>query len=136
MSIVKRTATWLAIMVAAATTATVVAASPSSAATVPTSATAYASVGDAHFDAYTQTLVIHDAHADGYGIAVRNFRLDLADPGPYWGWNRDGNGTYVTYQLHMPNLAEIQFWVCAEKDGLAIASTCGPRAIGYAGVWA
>ncbi|HEY2672167.1 MAG TPA: hypothetical protein VGJ07_17585 [Rugosimonospora sp.] len=132
----KRTTTWLAVMVAAAATATVMAASPSSADTFPTSATATASVGWAHFDAYTQVLSIYDAHPDGYGIAVVNNRSDLANPGPYYGWNRDGYGTTVYYDLHMPNLASIRFYVCPEQDGVILSYTgrCGTTAIGYAGV--
>jgi hypothetical protein len=134
MSNMKRTITWLAVVVAATATATVMAASPSSAATVPTSATATSPYGWAHFDANTQVLSIYDAHSDGYGIGVINYRSDLANPGPYDGWNRDGAGTTVYYQLHMPNLAWIKFYVCPEQDGIIIVSTCGARAIGYAGV--
>lgn len=135
MSIVKRTTAWLAVMVAAAATATVVAGSPSFAATVPTSATATSSYGWVHFDADTRVLSIHDSHADGYGIAALNYRYDLADIGPYIGWNRDGNGTTTYYQLHMPYLGEIKFYACPEQDGIYIDvnHSCGQSAFGYAG---
>lgn len=136
LSTVKRTATWLAITVLAATTTMVTAAGPSSAATVPTSITAYGpggKFGYAHFDADTNVLSIHDSHADGYGIAVENRRSDLANPGPYWGYNRDGNGTTTYYQLHMPSLASISFRLCGEQDGIAIWSDCGEWVVGYSG---
>jgi hypothetical protein len=132
MSIVKRTTTWLAVMVAATTTATVVAASPSSAASGDISATANGSVGWAYFNADTMVLSIHDSHADGYGVAVSNYRSDLGDTRAF-GWNREGNGTTTYYYLHMPYGARIEFAVCAEKGGLAILSTCGVYVDGYAG---
>ncbi|WP_203922812.1 hypothetical protein [Rugosimonospora africana] len=133
MSIVKRTTTWLAVTVAAATTATVVGASPSSAATVPTSVTATSPVGYAYFNADTQVLSIHDSRADGYGIAVINYRYDLANVGPYYGWNREGNGTTTYYYLHMPYLGEIKFRVCAEQDGVVLNFDCSVNVFGYAG---
>lgn len=133
MSVMKRNTAWLSLIVAAATTVTVVAASPSFAAGGDISATATASAGWAHFDADNNVLSIYDAHPDGYGVVVVNFRSDLANPGPYYGWNRDGSGSTVHYQLHMPYGASIKFEVCSEKDGLLIGGTCGVRAIGYAG---
>ncbi|MGH3249796.1 MAG: hypothetical protein ACRDOI_26835 [Trebonia sp.] len=137
MSIVKRTTTWLAVMVAAATMTTIAAASPSSASViVPTNATAYGpngGYGYAFYNADTNVLSIHDSHADGYGIAVINWRTDLAKQGPYFGWNRDGNGTTVYYYLHMPPGTRIKFYLCAEQDGLAIGTKCGQTVTGYAG---
>lgn len=147
--IVRRTTALLAVMGAAAA-ATVVAAGPSSAATSPTSATALSPTiaptsvtaygpggkfGYAHFDAMSQVLSIHDSHADGYGIQVANWRYDLADTGPYYGYNRDGSGTTTYYQLHMPDLGKIDIRVCGEQDGIAIWSDCGTWVTGYAGVW-
>jgi hypothetical protein len=136
VSIVKRTTTWLTVLVAAATTATLAAAGPSFAATTkPTSITAYGPggrYGYAYYNADTNILSIHDSSADGYGIAVPNWRSDVAG-GPYYGWNRAGSGTTIYYQLRMPPLASIQFRVCAEQDGLIIPSGCGPWVIGYSG---
>jgi hypothetical protein len=132
-SIVKRTTTWLAITMAAAATAAVVAASPSSAAGGDVSATANGSAGWAFFNADTMVLSIHDSHADGYGVAVPNYRGDLGNTKPYYGWNRDGNGSTTYYYLHMPYGASIKFQVCKEQDGIAILSTCGASVTGYAG---
>ncbi|GAA5177265.1 hypothetical protein GCM10023322_01590 [Rugosimonospora acidiphila] len=132
MALVKRTTTWLAVTVAAVAAATVVTAGPSFAVS-PTSATATASVGYAYFNADTQVLSIHDSHADGYGIAVINYRYDLANIGPYYGWNREGSGTTTYYYLHMPPLGEIKFYVCPEQNGVVIEYECGSRAFGYAG---
>ncbi|MFI7065311.1 hypothetical protein ACIBL3_30250 [Kribbella sp. NPDC050124] len=103
----------------------------------PTSVTAYGpggKFGYTHFDALSQVLSIHDSYADGYGIAVENWRFDLADTGPYWGYNRNGSGTTTSYQLHMPNLGKIEIRVCGEQDGIAIWSDCGHWVTGYAGV--
>jgi hypothetical protein len=138
MSIVKRATTWLAVIVAAATTATVVGASPSfavgcSSICVPTSVTGTSTVGTAYFNADTQVLSIKDTHADGYGVAVINYRFDLANVGPYYGWNRDGYNTTTYYYLHMPYLGEIKFYVCPEKGGIIFESGCGQSAFGYAG---
>jgi hypothetical protein len=126
MSIVKRTTTWLAVMVAAAATAVVVAASPSFA-TYPTTALATASVGYGYFNGDTQVLSIHDSHADGYGVAVIYYRYDLAHTGPYYGWNREGNGTTTYLYLNMPSGAEIKLYACPEKGGIVITSGCGSR---------
>ena len=97
------------------------------------SVTATNAAGWAHFDANTNTLSIHDSHADGYGVVVVDFRSDLANPGPYWGWNREGAGTTTYYHLHMPYGAYFKFVVCNEDDGLEIASTCSQQVTGYAG---
>jgi opacity protein-like surface antigen len=133
MSIVKRVATWLAVLVAAATTATVVTASPSFAATVPTNALSTATVGYGYFNADTQVLSIHDSHADGYGVVVVYYRYDLAKTGPYYAWNREGNGTTTYVYFHMAPLAEIKIYACPEKGGIALTSRCGSPAFGYAG---
>jgi hypothetical protein len=132
MSIVKRATTWLAVMVAAVTTATVVAASPASAIDPPGSALATSAYGTAYFNGSTMVLSIKDTHADGYGVVVVDFRSDLDPTGPYRGWNRDGYDTTTYYYLHMPYLASIKFVVCGEKDGIEISSTCGVQVTGYA----
>lgn len=132
--IVKRTMTWLAVMVASVATAMVVTASPSSAASSgDISATANGPAGWAYFNADTMILSIHDSHQDGYGVVVPNFRSDLGNTKPYYGWNRDGYDTTTYYYLHMPYGASIKFQVCSEKDGALIGGTCGASAWGYAG---
>jgi len=133
MSIVKRTATRLAVMVAVAVTATAVAASPSFAATVPTNAVSTASVGYAYFNADTQILSVHDTHADGYGVVAKYYRYDRSNTGPYYKWNKEGNGTTTYAYLTMAPLAEIKVYACPEKGGIIITSGCGPAAFGYAG---
>ncbi|HEY2738267.1 MAG TPA: hypothetical protein VGK45_07660, partial [Thermoanaerobaculia bacterium] len=116
MSNMKRTMACLAVMVIAAAGATMVAPSPSFA----SAGDAFSEIagGEADFmNLNSQTvLVVYDGRADGYGIAVENYRWDLADPGPYWGWNRGGYYTQVTYVLHMPKDGEIQFRACLEDN--------------------
>jgi hypothetical protein len=132
-SIMKRTVTWLAVVMAMVTTGTVLDASPSFAAGGgDISVEATSSVGWAYFNADTMVLSIHDSHADGYGVVVPNYRSDLGDT-KYYGWNRDGNGTTTYYYLHMPYGAEIEFQVCAEKGGLLIHDDCGNQVKGFAG---
>jgi hypothetical protein len=125
-SIVKRTATWLAAMVAVTAAATVVGASPSFA-TYPTTALATASVGYGYFNGDTQILAIHDSHADGKGVAIIYYRYDLAHTGPYYAWNREGNGTTTYLYLHMPANAVIKFYACPEQGGLVLTTGCGSR---------
>ncbi|WP_329179566.1 hypothetical protein [Streptomyces sp. NBC_01477] len=129
----RRTTLRLATVAAAVTAATGMAAASTSAASGDISATATNPYGWAYFNADTNMLAIHDSHADGYGIEVTNYRSDLTPEGPYRGWNRDGNDSTTYYQLHMPYGAEISFYVCAEKGGLIVGSTCGQTAHGYAG---
>lgn len=130
MSIMKRTMTWLAVVVAAATTITVVTASPASALTA--SAAAYGPAGWAYFDADDNILSIHDSHADGVGVVVPNYRSDLGNTKPYYGWNRDGYNTTTYYYLNMPYGASIKFQVCSESMGELIDNTCGAPAWGFA----
>ena len=129
MSIAKRATTWMAVMVAAVTTATVVAASPSFATSYIITATNPA--GYATFNEQTGLLTIMDTHADGKGVAVPNFRSDVGnDEIEYYGWDRNGNGVPAYYQLHMAIGATISFHVCTEDDGLILAYTCGARGFG------
>jgi hypothetical protein len=126
MPIIRRIATWLAVIVAVSTTTTVVAAGPSFAA-YPTTALATASVGYGYFNGETQVLSIHDSHADSKGVAVIYYRYDLAHTGPYYAWNRDGNGTTTYLYLHMPSNAVIKLYACPEQGGIVITSGCGSR---------
>lgn len=129
-SILKRATIWFAVTVAAVATATVVAASPSFATSYIITETS-AGHGWASFNERTALLTIKDTNADGYGIAVKNFRSDVGnDQVMYIGWDRNGNGNYAYYQLHMPVGATISFHVCAEDDGLILSSTCGARGFG------
>jgi hypothetical protein len=135
MSNVKRIMVCLAVMVIAATGAAIVAPSPSFA-HLPDDAGSYIAGGDAYFDQQlycNAVLSVYDGDSDGYGIAVENYRWDPADPGPYWGWNREGAYTEVSYILHMPYEGEIQFRACLENNGVPIMSSCGAWAYGYAG---
>jgi len=127
MSIVKRATTRLAVVVAAAVTATVLATAPSYA-TYPTTALATASVGYGYFNGDIKVLSIHDSHADGYGVAIIYYRYDLANTGPYYAWNREGNGTTTYLYLNMRPGAEIKFYACPEKGGIIINYECGSSA--------
>jgi hypothetical protein len=126
MSIVKRTAAWLAVMAAATAATTVVGAGPSFA-TYPTTALATASVGYGYFNGETQILAIHDSHADGYGVVIKYYRYDLAHTGPYYAWNREGNGTTTYLYLNMPANAVIKLSACPEQGGIVITTGCGLR---------
>ncbi|MEU4335450.1 hypothetical protein AB0F59_12535 [Micromonospora lupini] len=132
-SVVRRVATWLGVMTVATAALTVVSASPSLAAVVPTNALATASVGYGFFNADTEVLSIHDSHADGEGVGIIYYRYDLAKTGPYYAWNREGNGTTTYLYLTMPDLAGIKLYACPEKGGIIDATRCGARAFGYAG---
>jgi hypothetical protein len=124
LSIVKRTATWLAAMVAVTAAATVAGATPSFA-SYPTTALATTSAGYGYFNAEPQIMAIHDSHADGYGVAIMYYRYDLAHTGPYYAWNREGNGTTTYLYLNMPGNAVIKMYACPEKGGLILNSKCG-----------
>jgi hypothetical protein len=126
LSIIKRTATRLAVLVAAIGTATVVAAGPSFAA-YPITAEATSSVGYGFFNGEAQILAIHDSHADGKGVAIMYYRYDLAKTGPYYAWNREGNGTTTYVYFNMPSGASIKLYACPEKGGMVITSGCGNR---------
>jgi len=133
MSIVKRTMTWLAVSVAAAATVTVASASPSFAAGAPANAQAKIAGGYGYFTADGEILTARDTKADGYGIVVMYYRYDLANTGPYYLWNRDGNGTSIYRSFHMPYGAEIKFYACPEQDGIILNYECSGSAFGYAG---
>jgi hypothetical protein len=138
-SIVKRTAAWLGVTTSAVAGVLVVAASPALAAS---DAEAYCwwnlsdTCGYARFISEvgdgTEKLVIEDDFADGWGVAVENYRYDLANTGPYYGMNRKGAYTTTTYVLHIPEGKRIAFRVCPEKDGIAYLDYCGVWANGYA----
>ena len=127
MSIVKRITTRLAMVVATATV-TVVPISPSYATTYPDTALATSTVGYGYFngtDPYNQVLAVHDSHADGYGVAILYYRYDLANTGPYYAWNRYGNGTTSYYYFKMRPGAAIKLYACPEKGGIVINYLCG-----------
>jgi hypothetical protein len=132
-SIVKRTTTWLAVIVAAAATVTAVSASPSFAAGAPANAQATIPGGYGYFTADGSLLTARDTKADGYGVVVVYYRYDLAKTGPYYLWDRDGNGTSRYRALQMPYGAEIKLYACPEQDGMILDYKCGTRAFGYAG---
>lgn len=133
MSIVKHTTTRLAIIAAVATTATAVSASPSFAAGAPANAQATIPGGYGYFTADGQILTARDTKADGYGVVVMYYRYDLAKTGPYYLWDRDGNGSSTYRYLNMPYGAEIKLYACPEQDGIILNYKCGVRAFGYAG---
>jgi len=140
-SMVKRTMAWLGVTTSTVAGVLVVAVSPALAAsdaeavcwwdTLHTDTCGYAyfksEVGDG-----TEKLTIEDDLADGYGVAVENYRYDLANTGPYYGLNRKGAGTTVDYILHIPEGTRFAFRVCPEKDGIAYLDYCGVWANGYA----
>jgi hypothetical protein len=125
VSRVKRTATWLAVMVAVTATSMAVTAGPSFA--YPTTAEATSSAGYGYFNGETQILAIHDSHKDGYGVGIIYYRYDLAHTGPYYAWNREGNGTTTYLYLNMPSGTEIKIYACPEQGGLIFESKCGAR---------
>ncbi|GAA5186732.1 hypothetical protein GCM10023322_33620 [Rugosimonospora acidiphila] len=140
MSIFKRSATCLAVMVSAVAATTAVTASPSSAAS-DLDAWALCKMGiilcgDAHFvsDAGSgnERLEISDDATDGYGVAVENYRYDLADIGPYFGWNRNGAGTIVNYTLHITEGARFEMRICPEQNGAVLYQYCSAWENGYA----
>lgn len=131
MSIVRRAATVIAILVTAMAT---MATSDATAATSgDISAVAYGQPGWAYFNADILVLSIHDSHADGYGVVVPYFRSDVGNTKPYYAWNRYGNDTTSYYYFHMPYGTRFKFQVCREKAGMLIGGTCGASAYAYAG---
>ena len=133
MSIVKRTTTRLAVIVAAAATVAVVSASPSFATGSPANAQATIAGGYGYFTADGEILTARDTKADGYGVVVMYYRYDLANTGPYYLWNRDGNGTSIYRTVHMPYGVEIKLYACPEQDGIILNYKCSASAFGYAG---
>ena len=144
MSILKRTVTRVAVMLAAIGGVTAVVASPSYAASdLDTWVDGIMGplgepilFGDAHFVADAgngnEGLEISDDQTDGYGVAVENYRYDLSDIGPYWGWNRDGGGTTVNYTLHITEGARFEMRICPEQDGVVAFTYCSKWVNGYA----
>jgi hypothetical protein len=63
---------------------------------------------------------------------VENYRFDLANIGPYWGWNRIPSPSTVDYTLHITEGARFEFRVCAEYQGIVLTAYCSPWANGYA----
>jgi hypothetical protein len=131
----------LATMVATVTGAAVLAAGPAVAAPSASDAWAYCewageSCGYAYFTSEvgdgTERLSISDQFADGWGVAVENYRYDLANIGPYWGWNRIPSPSTVNYTLHITEGARFEFRVCAEYKGIVLTAYCSPWANGYA----
>ena len=131
-SIVKRTTTRVGVIQPRSVAATLAFAGPSFA-DVPANATATSSYGYGYFDSDSQVISIHDSHSDGYGIAIIYYRYDKANVGPYYGWNRAGNGTTTYVYLNMPYGAEIKMYACPEDEGIILEYKCGSRAFGYAG---
>ena len=81
----------------------------------------------------TELLEVFDDKADGHSVAVYNTRYDLADPGPYPGYNHTGKGTVKKYVLHMPEGSRIDFHVClTDGEGPPRADTCGITVVEYA----
>ncbi|MET9318294.1 hypothetical protein ABZX12_41315 [Kribbella sp. NPDC003505] len=125
-SILKRTTSLLAVMVTAAFAATMTA-GPSYA-TWPTTALATSSAGYGYFNGDIRVLSIHDSHADGYGVAIIYYRYDLSKTGPYYAWNREGNGTTTYVYFNMGPGAQIKFYSCPEKGGIILNYECGQPA--------
>jgi hypothetical protein len=94
------------------------------------------SCGSAYFTSEvldgSEELSIYDDYADGYGVAVENYRYDLANIGPYWGWNRTGAYTVVNYTMHITEGARFEFRVCPEKNGVVVTDYCSVWANGFA----
>jgi hypothetical protein len=95
--------------------------------------------GEAYFSPFTgyQKLAIYDNTADGYWVAVVNYRSDMSPSGPYYGYDANSaSGLPATYTLHMPAGATIQYYVClgvgAHTPSSIIGSTCGSWAYGQA----
>ena len=79
-----------------------------------------------------ETLTVVDYNDDGLGVAVQNYRFDLADTGPYLG-TVGGTGQSKTYTLHMPEGSQIKFRVCAYTTAHGIYSDiCGDWVTGTA----
>lgn len=133
MSIVKRTAIRLGAIAAATVAVTAVGAGPSFAGIHATNALSQNKFGYGYYYADGNVLSIHDSRADGYGVVVKYYRYDRANTGPYYAWNREGNGTTTYVYLNLPPLAEIKIYTCGEQDGIIIWSDCAPRAFGYSG---
>jgi hypothetical protein len=92
-----------------------------------------AGAGSAKFVAYGEHLKITDNDADGYSVVVRNKRQDLCCTW-YEGWNHNGEGTTVDYDLNMPEGNWIQYEVCEGvfPTKLIIEKTCSDIVTDYA----
>jgi opacity protein-like surface antigen len=92
--------------------------------------------GDAFFKSEdgsgNEHLYLYDDSADGYGVVVENYRYDLADTGPYYGWVTAGKGHNNSWTLHIPEDEYIQFRVCPEKGGTIYDNLCGEWVWGQA----
>ena len=77
--------------------------------------------GDAFFKAEvgdgSEELTLQDDHADGYSAVVENYRYDLSDTGPYYGYVNGGVWSFETWSLHIPEGKKIKFRVCAGHAG-------------------
>ena len=71
-----------------------------------------AEVGDG-----SEELLLEDDNADGYSAVVENYRWDLANPGPYYGYVNGGLHDSHTWTLHIPEGKQISFRVCAGHAG-------------------
>ncbi|MFG1912501.1 hypothetical protein [Kribbella sp. NPDC048928] len=134
ISLVKRTATRTAAMVAAVATLAVATTGQSFAYSTTALATTWAGYG--YFNADPQILAIHDSHKDGYGVAIIYYRYDLSNPGPYHAWNREGNNTTTYLYLNMPPGTEIRIYACPEQGGIVLAYDCSARATAIVPVYA
>ena len=93
------------------------------------SAAFLAEVGDG-----SELLTLWDGNADGYSAVVEDYRWDLADPGPYYGYVNGGVSDSHTWSLHIPEGKEISFRVCAGHAGYTDSQLvhCGAWVVGTA----
>lgn len=134
ISMLKRTATRLAVVAATTATIATVTAGPSFA--YPVTALATSSAGYGYFNGDVQIISIHDSHPDGYGVAIIYYRYDLAHIGPYYAWNREGYNTTTYLYLHMPAGTDIRLYACPEQGGIVLNWECGARASATVPVYA
>ena len=86
-----------------------------------------AEVGDG-----SELLSLMDDNADGYSAVVENYRWDLANVGPYYGYASDGSGDTHSWSLHIPEGKQISFRVCAGHAGSTTLVHCGAWVAGTA----
>jgi hypothetical protein len=81
--------------------------------------------GYAVFISNGEILEIHDWRADGHSVVVWNKRYDLGGNW-YQGWNPNGYGTVVRYNLEIPEGVRFDYYVCLGEYGIraTIWSTC------------
>jgi hypothetical protein len=73
-----------------------------------------------------ERLYLLDFNSDGYGVAVENYRYDLAAHGPYYGTVTGGYEGKRMWTLHMLEGAKIKFRVCPYTSAHGIySSKCG-----------